>query len=353
MITIFTPSFADEQDTNAQNLTVKEIVARLPSDQFRVVMFHENSADGRIAVRPHTRLLRWRGRGNTIRSLWQCLREVPDIYFYPREGPLDAAFLLLRRTLRLRTAVVTHVVSGGLYREAPRPTLARNIRQADAVCCNSRYLSQLVRENLQVEAGTIHNGIDRRFFYPAVAPAPIHSSHPITVLFAGSFRPYKRVHLVVRQAARLPQARFRLAGIGEEEQRCRALVAELGCANVEFLGHLSLQQLGDEMRRSDLFLLPSELEGNPQVLGQAAACGLPAIAMNVYRPDYVVNGETGFLIESEEEITQKLDCLIARPELRQSMREAAIAHAGKFDWDVIAVQWQQVFREVVARRRKH
>ncbi|HEY6337919.1 MAG TPA: glycosyltransferase [Candidatus Sulfotelmatobacter sp.] len=358
MITIFTPSFADDDDTNAQNLTVKAIVARLPSDQFQVVMFCEKGADPRIAARPNTRLLPWRRRGNTLRTLWQCLQQVPDVYFYPREGPLDAAFLQLRSKLHLRTRVVTHVVSGGLYRGAIRPAVARNICQADAVFCNSHYLAQLVSENLQVKAGTIHNGIDRRYFYPACAsgdnsPGDGSQAQALTVLFAGSFRPYKRVHLVVHQAARLPQVHFRLAGIGEEEQRCRSLAAELGCANVEFLGHIPQRQLGEEMRRSDIFFFPSDTEGHPQVLGQAAACGLPVIALNVYRPDYVVNGESGCLVESDEEMAQKLDLLIARPDLRESMREAAIAHASKFDWDAIAVRWQQVFQELVAGRRNH
>ena|SRR5579863_3626449 len=44
-ITIFTPSFADDDGTNAQDLTVKEIVARLPSDLFRVVMICSGNPD--------------------------------------------------------------------------------------------------------------------------------------------------------------------------------------------------------------------------------------------------------------------------------------------------------------------
>src|SRR5207245_11470415 len=93
MITIFTPSFADEADTNAQNLTVKEVVARLSPDKCKVVMLHDRPPDPRIVGRPNTRLLRWRRRGNTLRALGQFLREVPDVYFFPREGPLYAAFL--------------------------------------------------------------------------------------------------------------------------------------------------------------------------------------------------------------------------------------------------------------------
>ncbi|MGA2348551.1 MAG: hypothetical protein ABSF93_21240, partial [Candidatus Sulfotelmatobacter sp.] len=85
MITIFTPSFADEADTNAQNLSVKEIVARLDPDRAAVTMLHEGAVDPRIASRPNTTLLRWQQHGNTLRTVWQILRRVPDVYFFPRE----------------------------------------------------------------------------------------------------------------------------------------------------------------------------------------------------------------------------------------------------------------------------
>jgi hypothetical protein len=35
------------------------------------------------------------------------------------------------------------------------------------------------------------------------------------------------------------------------------------------------------------------------------------------------------------------------------MGEAASAHARRFDWDVIAAQWQDAFERAVAMRRKH
>jgi len=351
MITIFTPSFADEADTNAQNLSAKEIVARLDPERAAVTMLHERAADPRIASRPNTTLLQWRQHGNTPRTAWHLLKNVPDIYFHPREGPLDAAFLGLRRHLGLKTAVITRVVSGGLDAASYLPARLRNIREADVVFANNTYLALLLREKLGIDAGTIHNGIDRRYFFPPESGQ--EQGDPLTVLYAGSLRPYKRVPLMVRQAARWPHVRFRIAGVGEEEQDCRNLAAQLKCTNLEFLGHLPLARLGDEMRRADIFFFPSILEGHPQVLGQAAACGLPAIAMQNYRPDYVVNGTTGFLVDNDSKLSEKLDLLIRQPELRRSMGEAAAAHARNFDWDVIARQWQDAFENAVARRRKH
>jgi len=351
MTTIFTPSFADEADTNAQNLSAKEIVARLDPEKISVTMLHEGPADPRIASRPNTRLLRWHRHGNTWRVMMQILRKIPDAYFLPREGPLDAVFLSLRRYLKWNTALVTQVVSGGLYSQPYSPARVRNIREADAVFANNGYLAQLVKEKLGVAAGIIHNGIDRRYFFPPLAERAAGSQ--TVVLYAGSFRPYKRVPVVVQQAARWPQVRFRIVGTGEEEQLCKGLVAQLGCANVEFVGHLPLALLGDAMRSADIFFFPSMIEGHPQVLGQAAASGLPSVAMKIYRPDYVVDGTTGFLAESDAELSERLDLLIRQPELRRAMGEAAIAHAQKFDWDVIARQWQEAIEQAVARRRNH
>ncbi|HEY1677615.1 MAG TPA: hypothetical protein VGG04_07920, partial [Candidatus Sulfotelmatobacter sp.] len=88
MIKLFTPSFADEADTNAQNLSVKEIVTRIDPDRISVTMFHEGDMiDPRISSRRNTTLLRWRKHGNTWRTALRLMRNTPDVYFFPREGP--------------------------------------------------------------------------------------------------------------------------------------------------------------------------------------------------------------------------------------------------------------------------
>jgi glycosyltransferase involved in cell wall biosynthesis len=351
MMTIFTPSFADEANTNAQNLSVKEIVARLDPGRVAVTMFYENAVDPRIAQRPNTRLIRYARRGNTAKAASWLLANTPDVYFFPREGPLDAAFLLMRRYLRLKTALVTLVISGGLWEAPYSPARQNNIREADSLFANNTYLAELVQQKFGLAAEIIYDGVDRRYFFASQnAHAP---SRPVTVLFAGSFRHYKRAPLVVQQAARRPDVRFCLAGVGEEEQTCRNTAAERGCKNVEFLGHLSQPALGEAMRQADVFLFPSVIEGHPQVLAQAAASGLPAIAMKLYKPDYVIDGATGFLVENDSELAARLDSLIQQPELRRRMGEAAVSHARKFDWDVIARQWQEAFESAVAGRKKN
>ena len=348
MITVFTPSFANDDNTNAQNLTVKEVVARMDPARFRVVMLGSTAPDARIAARPNTQILRWRKRGNTARILWHLLTHVPDVYFFPREGPLDAAFMTARRRLSLKTALVTYVVSGGLEKDN-RPLLFRAIRECDVAVGNSRYMTSMTEKLGGTNVQTVYDGIDRRYYY---ADSRLGRNQPNSrVLFAGSFRRYKRADLVVRAAARFPQWEFRFAGAGEEENSCRRLAEESKCRNVRFLGHLSAGQLGEEMRQAQLFFLPSEIEGHPQVLGQAAACGLPCIARSSYHPDYVIDGATGLLAGSDDELSAALARLISDADLRCQMSTAAIEHAAKFEWDGVTAQWSDIMEKAVARRQ--
>lgn len=353
MITVFTPSFADESNTNAQNLTVKEVVARLDPSRFRVIMLGAGPPDVRIAARENTEIIRWGEHANAARTVLHLLRRSPDVYFFPREGPLDAAFMSLRAKFCLRCALVTYVVSGGLEQsqEKDRPFLWRAIREGEAVAANSGRMAETVSKLGGKDVQVVYDGIDRRYYYPPSEQAS--AARPNRVLFTGSFRTYKRADLVVAQAARFPRWEFRLAGTGEEEPACRALAQATNSHNVHFLGHLNAAQLGEEMRRAQLFFFPSEIEGHPQVLGQAAACGLPCIARRSYDPDYVVDGVTGVLAGSDAELSAALSRLMEDSDLRKQMSAAAIRHAQNYNWDDVARQWAAIMEEAIVRRQNH
>jgi glycosyltransferase involved in cell wall biosynthesis len=209
----------------------------------------------------------------------------------------------------------------------------------------SETVKRLGGQNVQ----TVYDGIDRRYYYSSAEPRE-QAGRP-RVLFAGSFRQYKRADLVIQEAAKHQGWQFRLAGTGEEESACHRLAQDLNCSNVVFLGHLNAAELGEEMRRARIFFFPSELEGHPQVLGQAAACGLACIARTSYYPEYVVDGVTGLLASSNAELSQALNRLIQEPDLTAQMSAAAIMHVAKFDWDQTTKQWQELLELAVVTRK--
>jgi glycosyltransferase involved in cell wall biosynthesis len=129
-------------------------------------------------------------------------------------------------------------------------------------------------------------------------------------------------------------------------------ITQLGLKNVKLDGPKSQSQMVEIMRDSDVFLLPSRLEGIPKVTLEAAATGLPCIVFRDYATPSVVDGVTGFQVGTFEEMMQALGKLIGDRALRQRMGDAARMHSEKFDWDVVGKQWQSAYLEIAAAQTR-
>ena len=94
--------------------------------------------------------------------------------------------------------------------------------------------------------------------------------------------------------------------------------------NVAVAGWLARAGVYAELASADVFVLPSLWEGMPLALIEAQAAGLPAVVSNVVgNRDVVINGETGFVCDTDEELIQKTRLLIQDSALRQKMGKAA------------------------------
>jgi glycosyltransferase involved in cell wall biosynthesis len=350
LIKIFTEVSGDADNINAQSLSVRQIVSRLDAARFAVTMTCRGAVDPRLETRANTKFVKASRHGTAVRNLAASVVERPDIYFYPLPSPVTEMFLWMRRNFRLPTKLVVHAVSGyGLMRDFRMEWFGGNairkaIEQADVVVGNSRFVSEQVSQEFGRSAETIHNGIDREYFYPPAEGVRRKDKWRLQVLYVGSFRPYKHVRDIVKIAAKYPGIEFTLIGDGEERKACEQMAATSN--NVRFLGSLKPAEVGEAMRSADIFLFPSVMEGHPQVLGQAAACGLPCVARDAYRPDYVVHGSTGFLAANEKEFGEYFDLLVCDRELRARLGAVAVYHAQEFDWERSAGQWAEVFERV-------
>jgi glycosyltransferase involved in cell wall biosynthesis len=82
--------------------------------------------------------------------------------------------------------------------------------------------------------------------------------------------------------ARVPSARFVIAGGGPEEPRIvSALKASRFQEKVTLLGYVPNSQVGQLMAAADVLILPSLEEGFPRRLLEAMACELPFVAASV------------------------------------------------------------------------
>lgn len=178
---------------------------------------------------------------------------------------------------------------------------------------------------LPMPSGTIHNGVNTEMFNMANVSTLRAAARQkfgvdedaLVVLYAGRIHPQKGVDKIIEAClslrTRYPNLVLLLAGDEFFERsgdlsfghKLRQDVRKYGQDAVRFLGWLSYSQLLDAYASADICALASlETEGNSMFLLEAMACGLPVVSTAVGGvPEIVLHGETGSLIDSQQDIT--------------------------------------------------
>jgi glycosyltransferase involved in cell wall biosynthesis len=89
-----------------------------------------------------------------------------------------------------------------------------------------------------------------------------------------------------------------IGGHGPDRLKLENLATTLGLnEHCRFLGALNREQVRDRMQQCDVFVLSSLHETFGVVLAEAMACGKPVISTRCGGPEFVVNEETGVLVD--------------------------------------------------------
>ncbi len=348
---LFLPG-VDADNTNAQSLNVREIALRLDPELLQSTLWYEREPDPRLCNRKGIRLLQLPARGKTFRIARELLAGY-DIVAYIDYSPACYFFLHMPRAVRGRTKSVLHA-------EAPQAQLGSPSRAQQFFyqgifphCDVYTGITEFVARDLHNSTGKqaayiLPVGVDASLFTP---PSPRTRSVP-TVLFAGTLVERKGPQYVIDAAAVFRDTQFRLVGAGREgfEAVLQKKIARLGLNNVTLEGPKSQSQMLEIMRASDIFILPSRLEGIPKVTLEAAAVGLPCIVFHDYETPSVVDGVTGFQVAAPDEMMQRLGQLISDSSLREQMGNAARQHVLQFDWSRVSKLWQNAYLEIAAAR---
>jgi glycosyltransferase involved in cell wall biosynthesis len=222
-----------------------------------------------------------------------------------------------------------------LFRE--RVALADKVRQADFIACISTFHRDFYRtlgaRDDQLEL--VYCGIDVEHFRPRTdADEAARAGRPFHVLSAARLVPKKGLDDLV-EACRILTARgldlrCTIAGSGPLEAELRAQVERAGLADRVTLTGRALKQedIPAFMHSGDAYCLPcvraadGDVDGLPQMLMEAMACGLPVVSTRLVGiPDLVVDGRTGLLVEPDapEALADALERLARDPDLRRSL----------------------------------
>ncbi len=250
-----------------------------------------------------------------------------------------------------------------LFRE--RCALRDKIDRADFIICISEFHRRFFLENgaRPEQLHIAYCGIDTTHFKPVRrVRSPVDPFH---ILSSGRLVEKKGFSDLVDACAILRgrgvDFHCTIGGSGPDE---RMLRDKITAANLEAFVSLTgaaikQEELPDFMSTGDVFCLPcvwasdNDVDGLPQMLMEAMACGLPAVSTRLVGiPDLVRDMETGLLVEPGEPaaLADALVRLIDDPDLAAALAAKGREHVvDKFSLDACVDPQLNLFRAKLAR----
>lgn len=156
----------------------------------------------------------------------------------------------------------------------------------------------------------------------------------LIVIFCGVLNARKGIQYLLKAWENEIFRNHKLVLCGRRTKYFDSLMKQYNFRNVEVLGHVDVYPL---LENSDIYVLPSLMEGSSKSIYEAMAMGLPIICTNECG-SIVRNERNGFLIpkQSDRAITSALVKLIQDVELRAKMSRKNLIDIATYTWESYA-----------------
>lgn len=207
--------------------------------------------------------------------------------------------------------------------------------------------------DLQV-GGVVTAGVDVDRFSPD-AESAFESDH-LSLLYVGRLDSGKGLDVLLEAISHttklMDNIHLYIVGTGTLEKSLRQQTKKLDINNiVTFIGSIPHSDIHRYYAAADIFVLPSEYEGFPNVTMEAMASALPVVSTEVPGvTEQVSHMENGFLIEPNdiEALVEAICTLAENKRLRQSLGSTARAHAqNNFAWEAQADNFEKLIESII------
>ena len=213
-----------------------------------------------------------------------------------------------------------------------------------------------------VPVAAVSNGVDLSHFKPGKVADEIYSKYGLSreglkILYVGRVDPEKQVGLVIsafnKARKDLPKTELIIVGDGVDKAKLEKKVEAEGLSEcVKFLGRVLPPDLYELYKIGDVFATASEIETQGIVLIEAAASGLPLIAVDKGAVSEVCrDGENGYLCQPKavDEISRAMVKLLTNDKLRGRFAEKSVKIAAEHDFEKTLDKFINIYNKVISR----
>ena len=229
--------------------------------------------------------------------------------------------------------------------------LKRVLRNTDVPVVMDKFSLQALRNSGIQRSSYLPNPLSSFVSESVAAFKDVVNKVDNRLLFVGHIVDIKGVYELVEACSKLDDVTLRMVGHVEayvKDALCKIASTRKGdwlC----FTGGLSREETIREIMAADALIAPSYIEGFPNVILEAMACGTPIIASGVGAiPEMLDNGKCGILIKprSVDEICMAINKLYSEKELKYNLKTNALERVNKeylisSVWNKIIKIWKE------------
>jgi len=231
-------------------------------------------------------------------------------------------------------------------------------RWCDRVVCNSSAAASRLQQSgiSRSKLVVIPNALPSALFTAATPALPQVPGGLRLAMIARMNDPAKRHDVFLKAAARLaakhPRLEFVLVGDGPLRPGLEQMTVELGLGSrVTFLG--DRRDIPAVLAAVDISVLPSISESLSNAIMESMAAGVPVVACRIGGNDELIrDGENGFLVPpgNDEELAERMQTLVTRPELRKSFGAIERNDAQSFKAEKISEQYERLYLSLLEEK---
>ena len=245
-------------------------------------------------------------------------------------------------------------------------------------------IEDMIPKKFKVQVEALSNGVDLSQFKPGKPTAKVMKKFGLKVgrprvMNVGRVDPEKSIDVLIEAFAKvvkglpeassaglsgaaglsaipaIPEAELVIVGDGTAKVKLEEQVEALGISeNVRFLGRIYPPELNELYRAGDLFATASETETQGIVLIEAAATGLPLVAVDKGAVrELCVDSKNGFLCEAKntDELARAMGRILADAKLREKFSGASLEIAKKHDINHTLERLEEIYGVAIEAKK--